>query len=148
MLTHFPVVLLLLAPGFAFFAAFTKQTTRRTLLISGISLMALGLGCLCAAFESGKVAALSVKEPETQNIVARHMEFASLALDCFTLAALLLALCILLCRLLRVRPSELSPVLPVSTVTFYVIGLLWLVNAAYNGERLVHQFGAGSIVGP
>ncbi len=148
LLTHVPLVLLFLAPGFALVALLARDTTRRTLVISGCGLMGLGLGCLIAAFESGKAAALSVDGPGTKSIIERHMEFASLARSSFILAALLFALCLLLCRLLRVKPEELSLVLPGSAVAFYALGLLWLVNAAYYGERLVHQFGAGRMASP
>ena len=146
--THIPLVLLFLAPVFAFVAIVVREKTRRTLIISGCSPMRLGLGSPIAAFESGKAAALSVNGPGTKNIIETRLEFASLARSSFIIAALLFVLSLLLCRLLRVEPKELSLVLPVSAVAFYALGFLWLVHAAYNGERLVHEFGAGRMASP
>ncbi len=145
---HFPLVLLFVAPVLGCFAAFTRGQTRRTLLTSAICLTALGTGCLYAAFESGRSAALQVNAAEVQNILVRHFEYASVAVRCFTLSMLLLALCLLLSKLLRLALNELSLLLPLGVTAFYALGLLWLVHAAYNGERLVHEFGVGRIEAP
>lgn len=148
LLIHFPLVLLFLAPLFVLFAVFTEAPTRRTLVISSISVMVLGLVFLLAAFESGQMVASCANGTEVQMILDRHAEFASIARRCFTTSLLLFALCLLLCKLLRLELNELSPLLPVGAIAFYALGLLWLVNAAYNGERLVHEFGVGRMTGP
>ncbi len=148
LLIHFPLVLFFLVPVFVLFAVLAQGRTRQTLVVSGISVMLLGLVFLYAAFETGQTGAPSVSETEARKILDRHMEFAGFARNCFTTSILLVGLCILICRLLRVNVDELSPILPGAALTFYALGLLWLVNAAYNGERLVHEFGIGRTMSP
>jgi hypothetical protein len=46
----------------------------------------------------------------------------------------------------QVNIYELNAVLPLGFVPFYGLGLFWLVNAAYNGERSVHKFGVNGVV--
>ncbi len=145
---HFPLVLLFVAPVLGCFAALTSGQTRRTLLTSAICLTVLGTGCLYAAFESGQTAAQQINASEVQSVLSRHFEYASVAVRCFTISMLLLAVCLLLCRLLRLALNELSLLLPLGATAFYALGLVWLVHAAYNGERLVHEFGIGRIEAP
>ena len=53
LLIHFPLTLFFLAPVFVLFASLAKTTTRRTFLISALTVMLLGIASTYAAFEAG-----------------------------------------------------------------------------------------------
>ncbi len=149
LLIHFPLTLFFLAPVFVLFAAFTKATIRRTFLISALTVMLLGITSNYAAFETGQTAAASVTEAgEVRTVMERHQELASLARSSLTAATILFGLTLLMCTFFHLHLHELTGVLPLGAVVFYALGLVWLINTAYHGERLVHEFGVGSIVNP
>ena len=149
LLIHFPLTLFFLAPVFVLFASLTKATTRRTFLISALTVMLLGITSAYAAFEAGQTAAASVTETgKLKTVMERHQELASLARSSLTAATLLFSFTFLLCTCFHLQPHELTGVLPLGSVVFYALGLFWLINTAYHGERLVHEFGVGSIVNP
>ena len=149
LLIHFPLTSFFLAPVFVLFAGFAKTTTRRTLLKSALTVMLFGIASTYAAFEAGQTAAATVTPiGEVRTVVERHQELASLARSSLTAATLLFGLTLLICTCLHLRMHELTGVLPLGSVVFYALGLFWLINAAYYGERLVHEFGVGSTVGP
>ncbi|HEX4920274.1 MAG TPA: hypothetical protein VFV92_05990 [Candidatus Bathyarchaeia archaeon] len=149
LLIHFPLTLFFLAPVFVLFAGFAKTTTRRTFLISALTLMLLGVASTYAAFEAGMAAAPAVTSTgEVRTVVERHKELASLARGSLTAATLLFALTLLICTCFHLQMHEVTGVLPFGSVVFYALGLFWLINTAYHGERLVHEFGVGSIVNP
>jgi hypothetical protein len=109
--------------------------------------MLLGIASTYAAVEAGKTAAAAVTPTdEVQPVIERHHELASLARSSFTAATLLFGLTLLICMWFRLQVHELIGVLPLGSVVFYSLGLFWLINTAYHGERLVHEFGVGSIV--
>jgi uncharacterized membrane protein len=146
LLIHFPLTLFFLAPVFVLFASFTKATTRRTFLISALTVMLLGITLTYAAFEAGQTAAASVtRTEEVRTVVDRHQELAGLARSSLTAATLLFGLTFLMCTCFHLQLRELNSVLPLGSVVFYALGLFWLINTAYHGERLVHEFGVGSV---
>ena len=149
LLIHFPLSLFFLAPVFVLFASLTKAATRRTFLISALTVMLFGITSTYAAFEAGQTAAASVsRTEEVRTVVDRHRELAGLARSSLTAATLLFGLTLLICAGFHLQLHELTGALPLGSVAFYVLGLFWLINTAYHGERLVHEFGVGSIVNP
>jgi len=149
LLIHFPLTLFFLAPVFVLFASLTKATTRRMFFISALTVMLFGITSTYAAFEAGQTAAASVTEAgEVKTVMERHQELASLARSSLTAATLLFGLALLICTCFHLQLHELTGVLPLGSVAFYALGLFWLINTAYHGERLVHEFGVGSIVNP
>jgi uncharacterized membrane protein len=149
LLIHFPLTLFFLAPVFVLFASLAKDTTRRTLLISALTVLFLGITSTYAAFEAGQTAAASMTEAgEVKTVMERHQELASLACSSLTAATLFFVLTFLMCTCFHLQLHELTGVLPLGSVVFYALGLFWLINTAYHGERLVHEFGVGSIVNP
>lgn len=76
----------------------------------------------------------------------RHHELASLARSSFTMATLLFGFTLLLCRCFHLRMYELTSILPLGSVLFYAIGLFWLINAGYQGEKPVHEFAVGTMM--
>ena len=149
LLIHFPLTLFFLAPVFVLFAGFAKTKTRQTFLISALTVMLLGVASTYAAFEAGQTAAATVTPTgEVRTVVERHQELASLARSSLTVATLLFGLTLLICTWFHLQMRELTGVLPLGSVVFYALGLFWLINTAYQGERLVHEFGVGSVVNP
>jgi|SRR5450631_99887 uncharacterized membrane protein len=147
LLIHFPLTLFFLAPVFVLFASLTKATTRRMFFISALTVMLFGITSTYAAFEAGQTAAASVTEAgEVRTVMERHHELASLALTSLTAATLFFGLTLLICTCFHLHLHELTGVLPLGSVVFYTLGLFWLINTAYHGERLVHEFGVGSVV--
>ena len=147
LLIHFPLTLFFLAPVFVFFANVTKAATRRTFLICALTVMLLGITSTYAAFEVGQTAAGSVtRTGEVRTVMERHQELASLARSSLTAATLLFDLTFLICRCFHLRVHELTGVLPLGSVVFYALGLFWLINTAYHGERLAHEFSVNNIV--
>ena len=149
LMIHFPIVLFLLAPVFSLCAAFTRADRRNTFLAATLLVMVLGCASIYASFETGLAArALMHQTGEAVTIAERHRELADLARSGFTMATLLFGLTLLIRTVFRVNMYELTAVLPLGSVVFYGLGLFWLINAAYNGERLVHEYGVNGIASP
>lgn len=147
--THFPLTLFFLGPIFVLLASFTKATTRRTFLISAIITLTLGVMSTHLAFAAGRATAASPSwTGEVKMLFERHQEFASSTRSSFTLAVLLFGGVMLICRLFDLQVRELTGVLPLGAMIFYGLGLFWLINTAYTGEQLVHEFGVGSLPVP
>jgi uncharacterized membrane protein len=145
LLIHFPLTLFFLAPVFALLAASTKAATRRAFLLSTLLLMLLGTISTYVAFEAGEAAITEGLTKEALAMVDRHREFADLTRSSFTLATLLFGLTLAICSSLHLRIRELTGVLPLGVAAFYVFGLFWLIHTAYQGERLVHEIGVGTL---
>jgi uncharacterized membrane protein len=149
LMIHFPIVLFLLAPVFLLFAAFTRADRRSTFLSAALLVMVLGSVSVHASFETGLAARARLdRTGEAGTIVERHRELADLARSSLAMATLLFSLTLLIRTVLQVNMYELTGVLPLGSVVFYGLGLFWLINAAYNGERLVHEFGVNGITSP
>jgi uncharacterized membrane protein len=149
LLIHFPLTLFFWGPVFVLFASFTNATIRRTFLISALTVMLLGITLIYVTFEAGQAAAVSVtRTEEVRTVLDRHLELAGLARSSLTAASLLFGLTFLMCTCLHLQPHELTGVLSLGSIVFYALGLFWLINTAYHGERLVHEFGVGSTVNP
>jgi uncharacterized membrane protein len=148
MIVHFPIVLFLLPP-LLLFAAFTRTDRRSMLLCSALILMVLATSSLYVAFETGETAKTLInRRAEITAVVEHHQEFANLSRSSFTVATALLGMVLLIRRVLHLHTHELTAVLPLGFVAFYGLGLFWLVHTAYNGERLVHEFGVKGVIAP
>lgn len=148
LLIHFPLTLFFLVPVFGSMAALTKATVRRTFLVSSLVAMLLGTISIYVAFDAGESAATNNPIGEASAVMERHHELAGLARSSLTGATLLFSLTLLLCLSFHFSLGELTAVLPLGSAIFYGFGLFWLVHTAYQGERLVHEFGIGGIVRP
>jgi uncharacterized membrane protein len=149
LITHFPIALFFLAPLFLLLAVFAQADKRSTFLASALIVMVLGTGAMYIAYEAGKAAATVMERTGgIEAIVEHHQKLAGYARSSLTLATILFGLGLLICRVSHVRASELAALVPVGFLTFYGLGLFWLLSAAYNGERLVHEFGVRGFVAP
>lgn len=136
---HLPLALLVLAPLFAVASVLNRSVVRRTLALSAIVLLMSGVALVFVTFGAGQQAASQMFETEGRAVLERHAASALGAKESFTAAALLVALSLLLKRLLHLRIAQLTAVLPAGAILFYAVGLVWLVEAAYYGERLAHR---------
>ena len=119
------------------------------LLCSALILMVLATSSLYVAFETGETAKTLInRRAEITVVVEHHQEFANLSRSSFTVATALLGMVLLIRRVLHLHTHELTAVLPLGFVAFYGLGLFWLVHTAYNGERLVHEFGVKGVIAP
>ena len=50
-----------------------------------------------------------------------------------------------ICAFLHLRLCELTGLLPLGAAAFYVLGLVWLIQPAYLGRSLVHEFGVEAL---
>lgn len=141
LLIHFPLTLFFVAPVFALIAVFTKAATRQAFLLSTLLLMLFGTISTYVAFEAGEAVIAEGFSKEALATVERHRELADLARGSFTMATFLFGLALGICGFLHLRVRELTGVLPLGVAVFYLLGLFWLIQAAYQGERLVHEAG-------
>jgi uncharacterized membrane protein len=148
LLIHFPLTLFFLAPLFALMAALTKAVVRQTLLVLCLVVMLLGTASLQISFNTGEAAARTDQALGAQLVLERHGRLADLAGSSLALATLLFGLTILCSLFLHLRVRELIGVLPLGAPMFCGLGLFWLIHTAYEGERLVHEFGVGAISTP
>jgi|ERR1019366_802730 uncharacterized membrane protein len=149
MIIHFPIVLFLLPPLFLLLAAFTHAERRCLFLSAALTVMVLATTSLYVAFETGEAAETLINQrAEITTVVEHHQEFADLSRSSFTAATALFSLVLLIRRLLHLHTRELTAVLPLGFVAFYGLGLFWLIHTAYNGERLVHEFGVKGVIAP
>ena len=103
------------------------------------------LDLITGVLYAGQAAARAANPIQVQLVVERHGMFADLARSSLTLATLLFGLTLLVCVRLDLGVRELIGGLPLGTAVFYGLGLFWLAHTAYEGERLVHEFGVGLI---
>ena len=101
------------------------------------------------AFETGEAAgAIANRTPGIEANLEHHQKLANDCRSSFTMATVLFGLVILMRKLFHLHTYELTGVLPIGFVTFYGLGLFWLINTAYAGERIVHGFGVRGVVTP
>jgi uncharacterized membrane protein len=145
LLIHFPLTLFFLAPVFALMAAFSRAANRRAFLTLTLILMLFGTISTYVAFEAGEAAAIADLSQEAKAIIERHREFADLTRSSFTVATLLFGLTAVICMFFHLGVRELTSILPLGAAAFYLLGLFWLIQAARLGEKLVHEFGVGTL---
>lgn len=145
---HFPLILFVVAPLIGLAAAFTKAAARGAVLVSCLVLMLLASTSLQLSYKTGEAAAHTAKGIGAEVVLEQHKEAAELARGSLMLATLLFGLTLLFCLRLHLPVRQLIGVLPLGAALFYGLGLFWLVQTAYQGERLVHEFGSGGITPP
>lgn len=142
---HFPIALLLIAPLFVVLAVRGSKEKQRTFLWSALILLALGTASLYLAIGTGKAASnLVPRTPEINAILEYHRTLARETAITFTVATAAFALILLISKF-DIRASDLTPLLPLTFIVSYLIGVVLLIVAAHNGARLVHELGVHSI---
>lgn len=148
LIIHFPIVLLLLSPLFIVISAALPPPKGRPFMMTAIFLLLLGTTSLFIATSTGKAAARLVKRGGAMDaILETHQNFASETIIVFSELSIILLAIFLLPRILRRRETRLfSTVLPLTFLAFYFGGIVFLVNTAYTGSRLVHEFGVHAVI--
>lgn len=148
LIIHFPIVLLLLSPLFVAISAVLRPRTGRPYMISALLLLLLGTASLFVAVSTGKEAAeLAERGGALDAVLSSHESLASETQIVFAgLSAILLGI-VILPRVFRRHESRLNTTfLPVAFLALYSVGLIFLVNTAHAGGRLVHEFGVHSLM--
>ena len=148
--THFPIVLLLVAPLFIVIAAILPPPKGRPFMISAQILLGLGTASLFVAVPTGDAAArLIANEATAQRALQIHENLAIEARGIFVMLFILYVWLLIAPKLIRRDGRLFSTVLPVSFLLLYCAGLVVLVHAAHQGGTLVHESGvhAGAATG-
>ncbi|MHB2007353.1 MAG: DUF2231 domain-containing protein [Acidobacteriaceae bacterium] len=148
LIIHFPIALLLLSPLFVAISAALSPPSGRPYMIAAILVLLLGTASLFVARSTGKAAAELAERGDPMNFVLEtHETLASETVIVFTELSILLLGIFLLPIILRRRETRLfSTVLPLTFLAFYSVGIVFLVNTAHAGGRLVHEFGVHALI--
>jgi uncharacterized membrane protein len=121
MIIHFPIVLLLVSPLF--------------LLIS-------------AAAASGEAAGrLAERGGPVDAVLESHEDLATQSEVIFSVLSVVMLGIVALPRILRREETRLTTTwIPLSFLVLYCVGILFVVNTAHAGGRLVHEFGVHAII--
>lgn len=145
---HFPIVLLLLSPIFILVSAILPAPKGRPYLIAALAILFMGTVSLFVAEATGGSAArIAVRSGYIDSVLDAHMRLASETTIAFSgLLAILFAI-VMLPRMLRCPATRLTTtVMPASFLILYCAGILFVINTAHAGGRLVHQYGVHAVV--
>jgi uncharacterized membrane protein len=143
LIIHFPIVLLLLSPLFVLIAAVLRPPGNRPYMTAALITLLLGTFSVFLAASSGEEAAELADRAGGVNVVlAAHESLASTCEILFAIYSALFAGLFIWQWVSRRRPSRItSTFAPLAFLAVYSVGLLYLVNTAHAGGRLVHEFG-------
>jgi uncharacterized membrane protein len=148
LLIHFPIVLLLFAPVFVVIGSALRPPKNRPYMTVGLIMLLLGTVSLFFAASSGEEAAeLADRAGGVNAVISVHEALASTCEILFAALSVIFAGIYLWPRLFRRTETRLtSSVLPLAFVALHSVGLLYLVNTAHAGGRLVHEFGVHAMM--
>ena len=138
LIVHFPIALLLVFPVFVLIGASLSPAEGRPYLSAALILLLLGTVSLCVSVQSGEAASQLVdRSPSVAALLGAHQNLANETRDVFVTLCLM-GLGVFLFPPLFGRGGRLSSrVLPLSFLVFYTVGIIFLVNTADRGGRLV-----------
>jgi uncharacterized membrane protein len=148
LLIHFPIVLLLVAPLLVVVAACLPPPKNRPYLTVALITILLGtLGLFLAASSGEEAAELADRAGGVNAVLAAHESLASTSEIVFSVLSILFIGLYLWPIIWRGRQTRISSTTaPLVFLAAYSIGLLFLVNTAHAGGRLVHEFGVHAMV--
>ncbi len=148
LIIHFPIALLLLSPLFVAISAVLPAPRGRPYMIAAILVLLLGTAGMYVAMSTGKAAAeIAERENAVNAVLETHESLAMETEIVFSVLSVILLGMFLLPRVLRCRETRLfSTLLPLTFLAFYSVGLVFLVNTAHAGGRLVHEFGVHALI--
>ncbi len=140
--SHFPIVLLLVAPLFLILAL-CSPARRQGLLVLALSFMVAGTLAVCLSAATGDAARdVALKTPSIAKAIEDHENIGSTVRAAFSVLTALLAALLYGPRLLRKELSlGTATTLTVGLLLLSLVALLPLVNAAHSGGVLVHKLG-------
>jgi uncharacterized membrane protein len=147
LIIHFPIALLLLSPIFIGISAALAPPKGRPFLIAALIVLVLGTASLFIAASTGNAAGeLAERGGPVDSVLASHEELASETRLIFAGLSAILVGMFFLPRVLRRQETRIfSTVLPLAFLALYSVGILFLVNTAHYGGRLVHEFGVHAL---
>lgn len=142
LIVHFPIALLLTAPVLILFGVTLAPSRGRGFFLAALVMMALGTVATFLASATGEAAGrVARRSAEIGAVLSRHESLADITRVVFGVLTIAFAVLLYGLERLETRQRFGVVVLPLLFLAFYGVGLLILVNTAYAGERLVHQFG-------
>lgn len=148
LVVHFPIVLLLLSPLFVLIGAILSPAKARPYMIAALIILVLGTASLFLAAESGEAAATLADRNDAVNaVLASHEDLASKTEVIFSVLSVVLLGIVVLPAILRSQDTRLTTTfMPLSFLVLYCVGILFIINTAHAGARLVHQFGIHAMI--
>jgi uncharacterized membrane protein len=148
MIIHFPIVLLLVSPLLLLISAALPSSKSRPYMLVALLLLLLGTGSLFLAAASGKEAAtLAERGGPVDAVLEFHEDLATQTEIVFSVLSVVLLGIVVLPRILRREETRLTTTLmPLSFLILYCVGILFVINTAHAGARLVHEFGVRAII--
>lgn len=147
---HFPIALLLLTPVFVVISAALAPPKGRPYMIAALITLFLGTVSVFVAASTGRAAAELAERGGTLDAVLKmHEELAEETEIVFAgLSAILIGMYAVPKLLRRDENRLFSSFLPSAFLALYTVGVLFLINTAHEGGRLVHEFGVHAILPP
>lgn len=148
LIIHFPIVLLLLSPLFVAISMVPRPPRGRPYMITALIMLLLGTISVYFATATGEAAAeLAERGGAIDAVLASHESLAGETKIVFTVLTFILLGMFLVPRVLHRQEERLfSTFLPLAFLALYSVGVVFLVNTAHAGGRLVHEFGVHAIV--
>jgi uncharacterized membrane protein len=147
LIVHFPIVLLLLSPLFILIGAILPPLKGRPYMTSALIIL-LGTISLFVASATGEAAAtLTNRGGAVDAVLAAHEHLASQTEILFSSLSIVLAGMVGLSKVFRQQETRLAWTFPaVAFLVLYCAGILFIVNTAHEGGRLVHEFGVRATI--
>lgn len=147
---HFPIVLLLLSPLSIVIGAALPPAKGKPFMIVALIMLLLGTGSLFLAAASGEAAAeLAERGGPVDIVLESHEGLAAKTEIVFSILSVLLVGIVALPRILRREGTRLTTTFaPLSFLVLYCVGILYVINTAHAGARLVHEFGVHAMIPP
>ena len=149
LLIHFPIALLLVFPVFIVIGASLSPAKGRPYLSTALILLLLGTASLFFAVQTGEAASHFVdRTPPVAALLKSHQALATETRDVFVTLSVIGLGVFLFPPLLGKERQLFSRVLPLSFLVFYAVGIIFLVNTADRGGRMVHELGVHAMISP
>ena len=150
LIIHFPIALLLVSPLFLLIGAVRNPLKGRPYLVVALILLLLGTASLFLSVRTGVAASELVdRTPPVEGLLLTHETLATETRNVFgTLSVIAVGILFLPVLFGKADRILFSRVLPLSFLVFYAVGIIFLVNTADAGGRLVHEYGVHSTISP
>jgi uncharacterized membrane protein len=148
LIIHFPIGLLLLSPLFVLISAVLAPAKGKPYMIAAMIILLLGTGTLFIAGSTGHAAAdLAERGGAVDAVLETHEDLAAETQIVFAVLTAILVGMYATPKVLRRQENRLfSTFLPLAFLALYTVGILFVVNTAHAGGRLVHEFGVHALV--
>ena len=150
LIIHFPIALLFVCPLFILIGALLRPAKGRPYFIAALILLLLGTVSLFIAVHTGQAASQLVdQDPPVGVLLQSHQALAVKTRDVFVALSALACGLFFIPRLLGKTDTLLiTRVLPLAFLVLYAVGIIFLVNTADRGGRMVHELGVHAMISP